>query len=96
MDTGYFYNITPDQQNWDIFLRIISPVVTLLLGAMMAFGFQRLAEFLRIIEVKKYLIHAVEDLKIAIDEQIIHLFLQLNQVFTFGFLNQCLNTMYSK
>ncbi len=73
MDTIYYYNITPNQDNWDLFYKVVFPIVTLVFGALLAFGLQGLSELLRLRKVKKYLIHSIEDLILAIEAQIKHL-----------------------
>jgi hypothetical protein len=72
MDTIHYINILPNQNNWDLFYKVIFPILTLLLGAFISFGFQWILEIRRIRLINKYLVHSLIDLNRAIDSQIIH------------------------
>jgi len=62
MDTLYFYNISSNQQNWELFYRVIFPIITLLIGAAITYGFSIISERRRIRLIRKYLSHSVNGL----------------------------------
>lgn len=72
MDSLQYYNLLQNQYNWDIFIKVIFPFITLLLGAFISYGVQLISEIRRISLIRKYLINSLIDLNKAIDSQIIH------------------------